>query len=141
MGHTTFGGDEEAAQTGGEECAGFIGVPIGPVFAGGERCVNIPMDIVEGFVRADADADVAGVIGGIAVAADFAAEVDGDHPGDDGGLVVEVTADGFGEVFKEKRIDGDAGFAAGEADLGGRALIEEVPGDGGWWIGGGAASF
>lgn len=135
-----FGGafldfDEVTASGGVEDAARIVGVPVGPVGAAGEAIVNVLVDVVGGVEGANADGDVAGVVVHVGGAIDFTAHIDGDHPGDGGGLVFEAGADGFGEVFEEEGIYGNAFAAASVADLGGFSFVEGVPGDGGRWRG------
>jgi hypothetical protein len=136
--HAALGDDELAAHSGGEQIAGLVGVPVGPVLATSEGGVNVAVDVAYRFVGTNANADIAGMIGGVAAAIDFTSQVHGDHPWDIGRLNFNEWADGLGEVFEEERVDGDAGITTRQPDAGGGGFVEQVPGDGSGWIVAGA---
>src|SRR5438045_2644883 len=114
----------------GQRTGGGIGIPIGPMFATAQRAINLPMHVIDRLVGGDVDANIAGEIGGISIANNFAAHVDRHHPGHDGSFILEEGPDRLIEVLQQKGIDRKRFFAAHTANLRGAVLIEDMPGNG-----------
>src|ERR1041384_2747776 len=108
------------------------------MFSAAEGSVDVGVNILDGLVGFYVHADIAGIVRSIAVADDFAAQVDWNHPGDYGGLVRQEWPDGFGEMLQQKRVHRYASLAADASDLCGGRLIKGVPRDGGRRLGDGA---